>query len=205
MRSARWSGHDCCTRPMGRPVPRRCAVSFTVTTLRCPPRGGDAVDAGVVGVEEAMADRQAQHVRQVGVDHTAMARNGDPLTRVIVDHAIERGDHACGELVGGLVVSGPLAAHHRLPAGVVGGLQLLDRYVLAGVAVPLGDAVDHRDVEAPRRGERLGGLVRPSQRAGVHGIDRLCSQVVGEVAGLRVPRLGELRIGDALAELSSYW
>ena len=56
---------------------------------------------------------------------------------------------------------------HRLPAGVVGGLQLLDRHVLAGVAVLLGDVVVELD---DRQAVALGDRLRPSGRARRSGL-----------------------------------
>ena len=134
-----------------------------------------------------------------------MAQHGYPLAGVRVDQRFQCLHNSPSELFRRLVVHGPLTAHHRLPARVVGGLELLDGHVLAGVAIPLGQAVDHVDVETLRRRQWLRGLNRTPQRAGVDSVDRLAGEIFGEVAGLRMTRIGELRISDTLGEFAPYW
>ena len=91
---------------------------------------------------------ETEDVREVPVDDTAVADDGDPLSPVGVDQLLDGIDRAGTELLRRLLVHVPLAAQHRLPARVVRCLQLLDRHVLARVAVPLGDLVDHDDLAA---------------------------------------------------------
>ena len=131
-------------RPMGKPVPRRCDVSLMVTigasAATC---GGDAVDAGVVRIEEtSVGSRQAQNVAEVAVDHAAMAHDGDPLRRdeprSVARWSARRGP---GTRTTDSSSAVPLPVDHRVIARIVGRLELLGRDVVGGEPVALGDAL----------------------------------------------------------------
>ena len=145
------------------------------------------VDARVVRVEEVLLTDEPEHVSEVRVDHAPVTHHGDAFASVAGHHRLDRADDALGELLGALIVRGPLAAQQRLPSRVVGGLELLDRDVLVAVPVPLGDRVHEHGVQAEARRDRCGGLARPFERAGVQGVEgRLGREVVGQVPGLGV-------------------
>ena len=137
---------------------------------------------------------------EVQIDHAAVAGGGDAFARMTDDDRLDRLDGAAAE--GFLVlVRVPVSVDHRLPAGVVRRLQFLDGDVLGAVLIPLGEPRFDAHIDALTSGDGAGSLLRPEQRARVHGIDAFGCEILSEMSGLTVSRFGELGVGNARFEL----
>ena len=79
---------------------------------------------------------------------------------------------------------GPPPLDHGVPPLVLQLPQLLDRDVLVGVRVVLGDPVDDLGLEAERGRDRLRGLAGAHERARHDGVDRLVREPRREPSSL---------------------
>ena len=151
---------------------------------------------------------QAEHVRQVPVDHAAVAHDGDPV------------DRRCSAMIGSMRrhtrrSKSSTALVPSTPA-TVPSAQLVEtrdrRSAFSSsigtysrrVAVPLGDVVDDHSFEPGDPCERRGGLRGASQRAGVDRVDVLGGQVVGQVLGLAMPVGRESGVGRHHRRLAAH-
>ena len=141
---------------------------------------------------------------EIRVDHAAVTDHRHPVAPVAVDDLLDGADDVTLELrLGGEGVdAGPTVDDH-LPTGVTGGLQLLDRDVLLGVPVVLGDAVGDHDLDAMRSADRGRGLTGSLEGAGVDGVDVLGGKIRGEQVGLGQALWRQFRVGCSGRHLSS--
>ena len=136
--------------PRCRPVPRRWAVSFSVRIDRrpCGPPsfGGSRCSSG----RRTRSGRRAEDLREVGVDHAAVAHDGDALPGLA---AMMRSTASCtvAERLGVDVDVAPGAVEHLPPAGVVRRLQLLDGHVPVASRSYSATFVDHDSSPWTRR------------------------------------------------------
>src|SRR5262245_56193457 len=157
-------------------------------------RGPHAADARVVRLVEHHVV-EAEYVRQVRVDDSAVAHHRHHTTRVGADHALDRLDHDAPEREAvDFTVLTPATLDHVEPSRVARRSQFLDRNVEVRVAVELGQFVVDDYLEAVCGRQRRRSLHRAPQRTAVHRVDALARQPRRQRGCLAVSLVSQLRI-----------
>ena len=152
------------------------------------------------------ADTEDQSERDV--DDTAVTDRDDPLAGEPVDNRVDgHGDPSDKHVRWIRTERLPTSFHHREPTFVLGGRELLGRYVMVGLRVVFDQTVDHLDDETMRCHDRRRSFRGPTHGTRNHRVDRFrrgpcretcaCScpsAVSGGSAG--TPRPGAMRSGS---------